>query len=643
MSLRDVVLRWLVGERRSVTLTPAMMRSLLLNDVNQHTALSISAVWACVRVLSESVASLPLILYRRRADGGKERATGHPLYGILHDAWNDEISSFQARETMMAHLLTWGNAYAQIVRSTRGRVMALSVLRPDRMQVRRRRDGALEYVYPGVEPPFRADEVLHIAGLGFDGLRGYSPIAMQRRAISYAMTAEEFGEAWLQNGSTPGLVLKYPGVLSEQAYANLQASIEARHQGPGNANRLMILEEGMDVDKLSIPPSDAQFLESRKFQVAEIARIYRVPPHMIADLERATFSNIEHQSIEFVVHALRPWLVRWEQAISMQLLTPQERRAGYFAEFLVDGLLRGDIQSRYQAYAVGRQNGWLSANDIRRMENMNPIPGGDVYLVPLNMIPAGDVAGTRQLTMQERALQPPQETRAKGGERRRLMLAWYGRFAEAARRVLRAHGKAVLAALDDDNLENTLRDILRNGQQDWADAFDGPLREYADLVAQAAAQEAGKPLDDAARDALERLLEAYLGAFSRRQTAWSIRDVLDALADEEGGAEARLSAMVEHWDERADSIGQYESTRANGAVSSAVWGTIGVQALHWVTFGDDCPYCAALDGTSIPVGGVFIHGGAAYQPDDVTSPLVTRNTIKHPPAHRGCDCMIGLG
>ncbi len=361
--------------------------------VNEQTALRASAVWACIRLLAGDLASVPLILYRRR-ENGKERADSHPLYAVLHDAPNDEIDSYRFVELLMTHLLVWGNAYAEIVADENGRVRELWPLAPWLVTPERQRtNGPVVYrvqLPEGGQAMLRKDQVFHVAGLGYDGLVGYSPIRVAaREAIGLALATQEFGARFFAQGARPGLVLVHPKTLSDKARENLRQSWEAMHSGLSRAHRVAILEEGMDIKTFGIPPEDAQFLETRKFQVTDIARIYGVPPHMIGDHEKgATYASVEQQSIDYVTHTLRPWAVRIERAIHQQLLLPRERRR-YFAEFLLDGLLRGDIASRYRAYAIGRQWGWLSANDVRRLENMDPIEGGDQYLVPLNMVPAG--------------------------------------------------------------------------------------------------------------------------------------------------------------------------------------------------------------------------------------------------------------
>ncbi|EPR07986.1 phage portal protein [Ruminiclostridium papyrosolvens] len=354
--------------------------------VNERTAMQTTAVYACVRILAETIASLPLHTYRY-TQHGKEKATEHQIYHLLADEPNPEMTSFVFRETLMGHLLLWGNAYAQIIRDGRGKVIALYPLLPNKMTVDRTEKGELYYIYnkEGQSYPLKSYEVLHIPGLGFDGLIGYSPIAMAKNAIGMAIATEEYGAKFFANGANPGGVLEHPGVVKDPA--RVRESWNSVYQGSSNAHRVAVLEEGMKFQSIGIPPEQAQFLETRKFQINEIARIFRIPPHMIGDLEKSSFSNIEQQSLEFVMYTLDPWVVRWEQSIKRVLFSEDEKKE-YFVKFNVDGLLRGDYQSRMNGYAVGRQNGWLSANDIRELENMNRISeelGGDLYLINGNM------------------------------------------------------------------------------------------------------------------------------------------------------------------------------------------------------------------------------------------------------------------
>ena len=395
--------------------------------VNERTAMQTTAVYACVRILAEAVASLPLHVYEYQDDGGKKLVHDHPLYYLLHDEPNPEMTSFVFRETLMSHLLIWGNAYAQIIRDGAGRVLGLYPLLPDKMDVQRDDKGNIYYVYSrnsDENPMFKeygnirlkAEDVLHIPGLGFDGLIGYSPIAMAKNAVGMTLACEEYGASFFANGANPGGVLEHPGVLKDPS--KVRESWNSVYRGVSNAHKIAVLEEGMKYQQIGIPPEEAQFLETRKFQINEIARLYRIPPHMVGDLDKSSFSNIEQQSLEFVKYTLDPWVIRWEQSLQRSLLLPGEK-GKYFIKLNVDGLLRGDYQSRMNGYAVGRQNGWFSANDIREMENMNPIPdeeGGNLYLINGAMTKLAD-AGAFAKTDTGQQDAPAQENSGKRGKR----------------------------------------------------------------------------------------------------------------------------------------------------------------------------------------------------------------------------------
>ena len=376
-------------------------------SVTERSAMQMTAVYACVRILAEAIAGLPLHLYRYTDTGGKEKATDHPLYALLHDEPNPEMSSFVFRETLMTHLLLWGNAYAQVVRNGKGEVIALYPLMPNKMSVDRDDHGQLFYSYQRGNDEAITDsgkvilkpsDVLHIPGLGFDGLVGYSPIAMAKNAIGMAIACEEYGAKFYANGAAPSGVLEHPGTIKDPV--RVREAWQSQFGGSQNSGKVAVLEEGMKYTPISISPNEAQFLETRKFQINEIARIFRVPPHMVGDLEKSSFSNIEQQSLEFVKYTLDPWVVRWEQSIMRTLLSTEEK-SDYYVKFNLEGLLRGDYQSRMNGYATARQNGWMSANDIRELENLDRIPaedGGDLYLINGNMLPLGSAGAFANIT-----------------------------------------------------------------------------------------------------------------------------------------------------------------------------------------------------------------------------------------------------
>jgi HK97 family phage portal protein len=356
--------------------------------VNERSSMQTTAVFACVRIIAETVASLPLHTYKYAGDG-KEKMVDHPLYRILHDEPNPEMTSFTIRETIMTHLLLWGNAYCQIIRNGRGDVVALYPLLPDKMTVDRDGRGELYYAYKkdGVTHYLGPEEVLHIPGLGFDGVMGYSPVALAKNAIGLNIAAEEYGGRFFANNATPSGILSTEGTIKNPT--KVRDAWQAAYGGSGNSNKVAVLEDGLKYQPISMPNSDAQFLETRKFQIEEICRIFQVPPHMVADLSKSSFSNIENQSISFVVHTVRPWIVRIEQAMNRKLFKESEK-GQCFVSFNASALMRGDYKSRMDGYAIGIQNGFFSVNDVRRMENLDPIAaeeGGDLYLTNGNMLP----------------------------------------------------------------------------------------------------------------------------------------------------------------------------------------------------------------------------------------------------------------
>ena len=370
-------------------------------QVDEKSAMQIATVYACVRLLAESVAQLPLHLYRVTDPDGQEKAKDHPLYKILYREPNPEMTSFSYWEAVMTHLLLWGNSYSQVIRDGKNAVLGLYPLLPENVEIDRTEDGELYYIYhaytnevPGEKNRdivFKRDEVLHIPGLSFNGLVGFSPIAMMKNSLGTTMAVEKYGSAFFKNGAQPAGVLEHPGVLKDPQ--KIRENWVNAYGGPGNAHKVAVLEEGMQYKPISLPPEDSQFLSTREFGVEEICRIFRVPPHMVQDLKRATFSNIEHQSIDFVVHTLDPWLVRIEKAIVKDLLMEEEKDQ-FFPKFNVDGLLRGDYQSRMQGYSVGISTGIISPNEARRKENMPPLPeeeGGDFHIVNGTFIKLEDV------------------------------------------------------------------------------------------------------------------------------------------------------------------------------------------------------------------------------------------------------------
>lgn len=354
--------------------------------VNPETAIKASTVFACVRLISETLASLPLVMYR--TDGKmKEKAIDHPLYWLLKIEPNRLQSSFQWLESEQASLLLNGNSYSEIEYNRAGQIIGIWPLKTANVLpfIENNEKKYRVSLKNGGTTVLTAEKILHIPAFGTNGITGLSPVDTGKGAIGLALAAEKFGEKLFANGIRTTGVLKHPGILGDTAYENLKTSFKDNYEGLNNSGKPMILEEGMSWESISMTPDDAQMLETRKFQVSEIARIFNVPPHMIGDLERSTNNNIEQQSLEFVQYSLRSWIARWESELNRRLLKPSERQTYYF-KFLVDGLLRGDVKSRFEAYNLGRNMGIYSTNDILSKEDQNPVPwGDDDHLRPLNM------------------------------------------------------------------------------------------------------------------------------------------------------------------------------------------------------------------------------------------------------------------
>lgn len=510
-------------------------------DVTPSTALEAVPFFAAVRNICEDLGSLPLVLYRRAGERARERAREHPLYSILHDVPNPEMDSLQFVETMQAHATLRQCGYAEIVRSpVDGSPLELWPLHPDRVRPFRLPDGSRAYriTLPEGEKTESGqtsdtlfdEQVFRLRSISLDGWDGLSLVDVGRESLGLTIALELYGAEFFGNDATPGGFFEHPGEMGEEAQKRFLTSLEKKHRGVGlgRKHKAMILEEGMKFAKGGLQNDQAQFLETRKYQVEEAARLARIPLHMIGAMDRATFSNIEHQGIDYVVHTIRPRAVRWERAISLQLLTPKER-SEFYARFLLDALMRGDLKSRYDAYAVGRQWGFLSANDICEMEERNPLPsGGDIYLEPENMRPAGKWA-------------------PKSGDQGRVARAFERLFSDAFERCLRKEASAF-----DRAAKRTLAEF-----EPWARAFFES--HQADVRA------ALEPVVDG----LSRLTRADVedvGDYADLLAKRYARSALDDLAEHVRGGVGDPEGTIRRWAAgrrtQASVLGQRECERA---------------------------------------------------------------------------------
>ena len=621
--------------------------------VTPASALTVAAVYKCVNVLATDIASLPLKLYRRTPQG-RELAREHPLYSLLQVRGNDVMTAMKLRELIVVYLALWGNFFAELQRDGRGRVVAVWPIHPARVGVRlvtvARRPRLKFDVYDanGSHVTLDQDDVLFIPGLG-TGVVGKSPIQLHAEGLGVAIQAEKYGARFYANDARPGLVLKHPAQLSDQAYDRLRKDHEKRHQGAGNAFKVAILEEGMSAETIGLPPEDAQFLETRTYQARDVYGIYRVPPHKAGDLEHATFANIEHLQLQYVGDSLRGWMVRIEQGVQT-LLDPDEAR-DYYAKHQVDALLRGDLKTRYEAHAVGRSWGWLSANDVREIEDLNTIENGDVYLQPLNMVPAGTdpMAAAKEdlddefdeARMLERRAREARALPARYDEARALESVYREALARVVAREVRetrAQADELLGG-DEPDVE-AFTDWLVTFSEDQAEWTQRRMlpsyQAMADAMIEAASDELG---EDVTGDELDKFVRDYAAAYGRRHAGRSRGQLLEVVASAAAGEEAdAVEERLAEWEEkRARTDARRERQRSSNAITQAAWAALGVATLTWRAVGKSCPICDEMDGRTTKIGRAFAKDGDTVGDLDVTG------TVTHPPIHDGCDCIMMPG
>ncbi len=633
-------------------------------SVSQDSALKLSVVYACVNVLSQDVAKLPLITYRHLTPG-KERAPEHPVYPLLKRKANFQSTAFNFRRTLQAHAMTWGGGFAEIELNNDDEPIGLWPLLPDRTEVLRVDGQKIFKTTVGNDDVFlRADQVLYIPGLGFDGLRGYSVINYAKQAIGAGLAAEQFGAEFFGNGARPGGVITRKDSLTEEAQDRIRRSWDTKHQGLSNAQRVAILDEGMDYKMIGVPPEDAQFIASKQFSVEDVVRFFRVPPHKVQHLLRSTFSNIQDENRSYVADTLQAWLVNWEQEVNITLFDEDEQDE-FFAEHNVEALLRGNSEDRAAFYQSGINNGWMNPNQVRAKENMNPYEGGERYYISQNVIPV-EQAGmnmartSRQqpVDTEERTAQEKRAT-ASATERHRVQKAHVRAFASVADRLIIRETESVRGIVTkvygERNAEEFGNDLIRfyeNFLEIVRAAFTPLLTTYADTIKSIIAEELGR--DISPDPTFEQFTEEYINGFSVRYVRKS-RKQLDAIVNEvpiEQQADAVLERL-DQWENgnpdgsgtpRRDKLADNESVRAMGALSKAAYAAASVLTLRWVTFGTNCPFCNKLDGKIIGIQENFMDKGDILDPDiEDEEPMTVRAHVGHPPLHNFCNCGVSPG
>lgn len=677
-------------------------------NVSEAKARKYSAFYNAVYLLSSYLGMISLKLYRRRDDGGKVEGREHPLFDVLHLQPNPEMSATSFRETLQGHLLVHGDAYAEIVRNGRGQVTELWPLNPRTTRLDRK--GGVPFYRTTINSsPERLgfDDVFHVPGLGFDGRRGWSILALAREAVGGGLAQEEYRHRFFQNAATPSGILKVPEAMKDDAKQRLKRQWNKAHSGLTQAQKTAVLEGGVEWEALGISSEDAQLLESEEFTVQQMARFFNMPPHKLKDLSRATFDNISQEQISFLQDTLQPWLNRWEQAISVQLLKESARRRGVFAEFNVDTVLRSDPEQRAEMMRARFGTGSWTPNDIRALENENPldVQGADTPYVQSNMIPlnlaqelgpgarammqateSGDpeaIAETARAYQQElRSGEGPEGAEVESRqdqdgavqERQRLVNAFVPLFTDAAGRMVRAEVQDIRSEMDRvlaedglDGLMEFLFDFYRAGEEGEIEGIarrtvKPTMDSYAEAVADAVAQDQGIDASDELVRGFMDGDEGYFSTFVDRHAAAS-RKQLQALAREAADGENRqegeqpeplavIDQRLTEWEEgrrdgeqpsRAEKMADEETHKLGNAMAQATFAVAGVTALRWMEIPPSCPFCQMLDGTVVGIEGNFVGEGESLSPEDADTPLTPSSDVGHPPVHGGCSCLVVPG
>ena len=636
--------------------------------VTQQSAISLTAVWCAVRIISETLASVPLFVYERQEPRGRRKAVEHDLFDRLHLQPNPDMTSYEFRRVMQAVVLLHGNAYAFIRRDRAGRPKELWPLLTQTVEPKRTDKEGLIYVVrlnDGTTERFGSMDMLHIRGLGFDGVKGKSVIGACREGIGLGLAAQKYASIFFgRGGRVPGVLQTQWPQISEDKRKNISEGWYAGVGGADNWHKIAVLSKGVEYKQIGIPPEDSQFMELRKFQVNEVARMFNIQPHKLKDLDRATFSNIEQQNIEFVVDTMQPWFVNWEQEMRVKLQALDERKR-LFIEFMIDGLLRGDSAARGAFYALGIQWGWLSQNDIRELENLPDIgPQGDVYKAPMNMInskelmdPASGGSGGPQLppTAAANARRLPAFAIRSLGFRRKLK--------EVQTPVIEARARVIIKR-ETEKIEKELQRLLSEGPRNrrdltslrksidefykehagWAaDRMEPVIRNYAELISKDVAGELGNDPEAPMPPQLEKFVSDYSSRFGAREASEGRLQILALMqeGDEAQVAEAIRERLGEWSEKRPGKIAVAESTQFMAAAAKVVMVVAGVTLLRWVANADSCPFCSTMDGKVVGVEKDFVSAGEGVDAaSGDKAPMKLSSNIGHPPLHSGCLCDI---
>lgn len=622
--------------------------------VTPETAISATAVWAALVLVAGTIATLPVGLYRR--DGKRRLAMDdHPSVPLLRLRPNRWMTATAAFEAMQGRVMWRGNAYAQVLRTRTEEPAEIIPLDPDRVRVEVARDGLLyRYNHPvSGEVTLPGTDVVHVRGFSPTGIVGYDPVELMRPSLGVTLAADRHGARFFGNAARPSGIIRTDRVLGPAAKANIAAAW-ATVAGGENAHRTAVLDEGMQWQAVGLSANDAQLLETRRFQILEVSRIFGVPPHLLRDLERATFSNISEQSLEFEKHTIRPWLTRWEQALAVTLLTAAERDAGFFYRFNVDGLLRGALENRLTAYQAASGVPWMSTNDVRSLEDMDPVDDGDEIFVPLNMVPRssagepdvdGNGAGLALAAAGDgpRGFKERREERL-GRMRRRSRNLLASQIARAARPLVAAEVRDVRRALNETRGAGEflvwMRSRFRNVRNTATDALRPVLEDYGVAAIALVEAEVGPPPRPIESD-VSLLAREYADTAGARWEAHTLGR-LDNLVAATGDTYAeRVAEEMDRWEDgRVETIAAKESVRADGALVNLAYTLVGVVALRWVANAGACPLCRKMHGRRVGIADAFLSSGSTFNADGAAAPLRAEHDVRHAPLHGGCTCFV---
>lgn len=624
--------------------------------VNEETAMKYLIVFSCISLVAGDLGSLPLILYETGKDGSKKRATGERLYDVLHNQPNKNTDSMHWRETGQNHLMSWGNYYSEIKRAPRtGEVTELiQIPKPGIVSVKTNRKGIYyEWNDPitGKKQQRAKRNMFHVAGFGGNGIVGMSVIANAREAIALGLAAQDYGSLFFGQGISPSGVFEMDGVLGDNE-KHLAADLKQQYSGLGKSHKAMLLQKGMKYKPITIPMDDAQFLKTRNHQDLDICGMYKVPPHKVAiHGANSNNNNLEQENGSYVSQCLRPWFVRWEQAMNMQLLTPEQRARGLYTEILAEGLLRGDSEARSAYYDSMWSKGAMSANDINRIENRNPVDGGDQYFVPLNFIPsdqAADFVKQDDGTSTEEKSLRMKEYRAKAsiGLRDRIARQYRPLFFRAAQDIVNRESIAVKK-----EVKKQQKNRANGEMQKWLDDFYrsfpayiqrkiGPvIRSFSEAIQAASAEEMGQ--DVGIDDDLEQLIEEYTELYAERHSSSSLGQLTQQL-------ETDLDALVvrvDEWEERRpDKIAENETVRNSSYIYQMVAFSAGLTTVLRNRGPKTCPFCRTLNGKKVSRGGApLVKDGEELEGKNTDQePMLIRGNKFHTPIHQGCDCYMSI-